>query len=255
MVGCDNSTANETQTRSTGAELDIDSTWQWQLQGTLNTDYDADMYDIDLFDSPDESIESLQDDGRIVICYFSAGSFEDFRPDSDDFDPTAIGAVLDGFDGENWLDVRHESVRTVVQARLDLAVDKGCDGVEPDNVDGYANESGFDLTPDDQLDFNRFLAREAGSRGLLVGLKNDLDQIPDLVDDFDFAVNEQCFEFDECDAVQPFLDADKPVFNAEYESSLRDDHDDVCEDARDRGIRTLILPIDLDDSFRISCDP
>lgn len=42
-----------------------------------------------------------------------------------------------------------------MQARLDLAVQKGCDGVEPDNVDGYQNNSGFPLTAQDQLAYNR----------------------------------------------------------------------------------------------------
>ena len=49
----------------------------------------------------------------------------------------------------------------IILDRLDVARAKGCDGVEPDNVDGYANKTGFDLTKDDQLRFNRFLAVEA----------------------------------------------------------------------------------------------
>jgi hypothetical protein len=145
-------------------------------------------------------------------------------------------------------------VRSVYEARLDRAVASGCDGVEPDNVDGYLNETGFDLTADDQLNFNRFVADAARRRGLLVGLKNDLDQIPALVDHFDFAVNEQCHEFDECEGNRPFIDAGKPVFNAEYASDFVNDPSEVCADALELGLRTLILPLDLDGSFRISCD-
>lgn len=52
--------------------------------------------------------------------------------------------------------------------RLDVAVYKGCDGVEPDNVDGYTNNTGFILTAEDQLMYNRFLADEAHERGLLI---------------------------------------------------------------------------------------
>ena len=235
--------------------LPVTATWQWQLQGELNTSYDVDVYDIDLFDTPIELIASLHADGRTVICYFSAGSRENYRPDADDFAPSAIGDELDGWDNENWLDVRDTSVRAMIEARLDLATEKGCDGVEPDNVDGYTNDSGFDYTAADQLDFNRFLAEAAHARGLLVGLKNALDQVPALVGSFDFAVNEQCFEYDECDALQPFLEAGKPVFNAEYAESLRDDHVEICAAARQRGMHTLILPLDLNDSFRVSCDP
>jgi hypothetical protein len=154
--------------------------------------------------------------------------------------------------------VRSANVRRIMLARLDLAVSRGFDGVEPDNVDGYTNDPGFPLTAADQLDFNRFIADAAHERGLAVGLKNDLDQIPDLVACFDFAVNEQCHEYDECGALQPFVDAGKPVFNAEYADAFVNDavrRSQMCADFRGRGLHTLVLPVDLDDAFRISCDP
>jgi hypothetical protein len=244
----------DTETSASG-RLPFDATWQWQLEGEVTTTYDVDVYDIDLFDNTPELIEGLHADGRTVICYFSAGSHEAWRPDAESIDETARGDFLEGYDDERWLDVRDASVRGVMRKRLDLAVERGCDGVEPDNVDGYANDTGFDLTPDDQIDFNRFLSAEAHDRGLSVGLKNDLDQIPELVASFDFAVNEQCFEYDECEALRPFIEAGKPVFNAEYLEELRDDHAALCSDALERGLHTLVLPVDLDDSFRVSCDP
>lgn len=234
--------------------LDVGATWTWQLLGEVDTSVDADVYDVDLFDVSDETIATLHADGRTVVCYFSAGSFEDWRPDADEFDPDGLGSPLDGWEDERWLDVRSAGVLSVMEARLDLAVERGCDGVEPDNVDGYANDSGFDLTAEDQLAFNRAIADAARERGLLVGLKNDLDQVVDLVDAFDFAVNEQCHEYDECDLLDPFVAAGKPVFNAEYASEYVDDPDELCAAARSQGLRTLVLPLDLDASFRISCD-
>ncbi|MGD8451921.1 MAG: endo alpha-1,4 polygalactosaminidase [Phycisphaerae bacterium] len=240
----------------------VDTTWQWQLQtdadGRINTTYDVDVYDIDLFDSSPEPIEELHAQGRRVICYFSAGTFEDFRPDADEFLAAELGNTLEDYVDERWLDIRSANVRRIMQARLDLAVQRGCDGVEPDNVDAYDNDSGFALTPADQLDFNRFLANEAHARGLSVGLKNDVDQVPELVAYFDFCVNEQCHEYDECDALQPFIDAGKPVFNAEYAAEFVNNavrRAALCEDARDRSFQTLVLPPDLDDAFRFACDP
>lgn len=238
----------------------VDATWQWQLQpgstGTVRSDYDVDVYDIDLFDSDDTFIANLQSDGRHVICYFSAGTFEDFREDAADFRPEDLGNALDDFADERWLDITSSSVRQIMLERLDLAAAKGCDGVEPDNVDGYTNDPGFAFDADDQLDFNRFLADAAHERGLAVGLKNDLDQVLDLVDVFDFSVNEQCHEFAECAALQPFLDAGKPVFNAEYDERYVNDEtqrEQLCADAREQGLATLVLPLDLDDAFRFSC--
>ena len=227
--------------------------WQWQLQGELNTSYDVDMYDIDLFDATAAQIAELHQANRIVVCYFSAGSFEAWRTDAASFTSTTIGETLDGWEDERWLDVRDPSVRTAMIARLDLAADKGCDGVEPDNVTAKDNDSGFEITATDQLDFNRFLAQAARERGLLIGLKNDLDQIRELVDHFDFAVNEECHQYDECDAYGPFLDAGKPVFNAEYDQAFVTDPTKVCEPAAELGMSTLILSIELDDSLRIVC--
>ena len=241
---------------------EVTATWQWQLQpgagGGINTGYDVDVYDVDLFDVSDAIIDGLHAEGRRVICYFSAGSFEDFRDDAGRFAAAELGTSLDGFADERWLDIRSANVRAIMLDRLDFAAQRGCDGVEPDNVDGYANDSGFPLTSADQLEFNRFLADAAHERGLAVGLKNDLDQIAELVAHFDFSVNEQCHEFDECDALQPFIDAGKPVFNAEYEDRFVNDaaaRAEICASAAAQGIHTLVLPLDLNDSFRFSCEP
>jgi len=234
------------------------TTWQLQLQGTVETAYEVDLYDIDLFDVPKATIAALQARGKHVICYFSAGSFENYRDDAGTFAEEDLGTTLDGWPDERWLDVRSEGVRTVMRARLDVAVAKGCDGVDPDNVDGYTQDSGFPLTADEQLDFNRFLAREAHARGLTVGLKNDLDQIPALVADFDFALNEQCHAYDECALLAPFVTAGKPAFVVEYDARWVDDADarnTLCEGSRADGLRTLVLPLLLDDSFRWSCEP
>jgi hypothetical protein len=140
--------------------------------------------------------------------------------------------------------------------RLDLAKQKGCDGVEPDNMDGYSNNSGFTLTASDQLDFNRFMAKEAHARKLSIGLKNDLNQIKQLVDDFDFAVNEQCFEYSECAQLTPFIQKNKAVLNAEYKQHYVTNpvaRKALCKQSKALEYSTLILPHNLNDSFRYSC--
>ncbi|MDR4516596.1 MAG: endo alpha-1,4 polygalactosaminidase [Nitrosomonas sp.] len=234
----------------------VSVSWQWQLNGEINPDYPVELYDIDLFDSPPSLINAFKASGKKVICYFSAGSYENFREDKDKFDPAVRGNLLDGWPNEQWLDIRSLNVAEIMIERLNLAMKKGCDGVEPDNMDGYLNDSGFDLTASDQLAFNKFIANEAHKRGLSVGLKNDLEQIPELVDFYDFSVNEQCHEFDECDTLEPFIQAGKPVLNAEYLQKFSDDADErdaLCGSANNALFSTLILPLDLDDSFRLSC--
>jgi hypothetical protein len=236
----------------------ITDTWQWQLTGRINTGYDVAIYDLDLFDTTAATIAQVHGAGRKLICYFSAGSSENWRDDFKEFDKADLGKPLDGWAGERWVDVRSQNVRRIMAARLDYAASRGCDGVEPDNMDGYANKNGLGLTAADQLDYNRFLAAEAHRRGLGVGLKNDLDQVRALVDSFDFAVNEQCAQYRECGMLKPFSDAGKPVFNAEYQGKYRNNtngaRDTLCAASRAANIRTLVLPLKLNDAFRYSCD-
>lgn len=192
--------------------------WQWQLSKKLNLDYNVDVYDIDLFEASKDSIAELQNREIKVICYFSAGSWENYREDASDFPKEILGKKLEGWPDEKWLDIREiEKFLPIMEKRLDLAVEKGCDGVEPDNVDGYQNDTGFDLTYEDQIRYNKWLAQEAHKRSLAIGLKNDLEQINDLVDYFDFAINEQCFEYNECEAILPFVEKNKAVLGVEYE--------------------------------------
>lgn len=235
----------------------VGDTWQWQLTGTIDTGYDVKVYDIDLFDTPDAVFGTLHGQGRYVVCYFSAGSAEDWRPDYHQFKPADLGNRLGGWPGERWVDTRSANVRGIMKARLDMAKARGCDGVEPDNVDAYTNKPGLPLTYATQLDYNRFLASEARARGMKVALKNDVDQLADLAPSFDFAVNEQCHQYKECGGYSAFTGAGKPVFNAEYKRTWRDDANaraQMCADARAANLRTLVLPVKLNDAFRYSCD-
>eukprot|EP00891_Asterochloris_glomerata_P002353 jgi/Astpho2/2353/Aster-x0103 len=118
------------------------------------------------------------------------GSYEVWRPDVSSLPASVLGKNLSGWAGERWWDIRSSEVRSLMQSRLDLCKSKGFDAADPDNVNAYLQDTGFNLTAQDQLDFNIFLANEAHSRSLSVGLKNELDQIPELVAAFDFEINE-----------------------------------------------------------------
>jgi hypothetical protein len=234
-----------------------DTTWQWQIEGTLNTAYDVNVYDVDLTETPADTIAALHAADRHVICYMSAGSYEPWQPDAGGYPQSDIGNPLDGWPDERWVDIRSDAVRDILRKRLDRGASKGCDAIEPDNVTAYRNDSGFAITAEDQLAFNRWLAEEAHARGMGVGLKNDDDQVAELATAFDFSIAEECHAYDECDAYAPFLDQGKPVFNAEYAESAAEAEAlaaSLCPKAATAGTRTLILPWDLDDSFRVSCD-
>lgn len=222
----------------------IGSGWWWQLEdpASVPADLTGMVVDVDLVEAAEIGlVADLQAAGNRVVCYFSAGTWESFRPDADAVPSSARldDAALGDFPDEVWLAIGDPAARPAIEAvmatRLDAARAAGCDGVEPGNVDGWANpdETGGAITAADQLDWNRWLADQAHARGLAVGLKNDVDQLDDLVADFDFAVVEQCWAYDECDAwVETFLDVGKPVFVQEYgdDGGIADDDGDGVGD-------------------------
>lgn len=108
----------------------------------------------------------------------------------------------------------------LLRARIAACASKGFDGIDFDNVDGYTNDTGFPLRAADQLRFHRALAAEAHRLELAVGLKNDLLQVRQLVADFDWVINEQCFAYRECELLLPFVAAGKPVVVIEYDTPV-----------------------------------
>jgi hypothetical protein len=192
-------------------------TWQVQLRGELDLEVAADVFEFDAFTAPAQAVERLRSRGRRVICYVNVGAYEESRPDAARFPAEVLGAET-GADGERWLDIRQwEALKPILLDRLRLCRGKGFHGVDLHNVDGYVHQTGFPLTFDDQLRFNRRLAELARSLGLSPGLKNDLDQVVALEPDFDFAINEECFARGECERLAAFVEAGKPVFHVEYD--------------------------------------
>lgn len=136
-----------------------------------------------------------------------------------------------------------------MKTRIELAASKGCDGVDPDNVDGYNNANGLGLTAADATSFLSFLADTAHSLGLSIGLKNAGDLVTSVLDIMEWHVNEQCLEYNECQLFQPFIDAGKPVFHIEYPSDAPAVSSDVkaatCGAASASGFSTLLKTLDL----------
>lgn len=95
---------------------------------------DAPVWDVDLFDSPASTITSLKAAGKIVLCYFSAGTAEDWREDYKDFPAADLGKALPQWPGEKWIQTGSQQIKNVMAKRIRLAADKGCDGIDPDNT-------------------------------------------------------------------------------------------------------------------------
>ncbi|HEX6969161.1 MAG TPA: endo alpha-1,4 polygalactosaminidase [Micromonosporaceae bacterium] len=225
-------------------------TWQIQLTGELDLDTTADVFEFDAFTAPAEAVERLRARGKRLICYVNAGVYEESRPDAGRFPAATLGATAES-DGRRWLDIRQWSaLEPVLRDRLRLCRGKGFHAVDFDDVDGYTHVTGFPLTYDDQLRYNRRLATLARSLGLSPGLRDDLDQAVALEPDFDFAVNEECFVHGECARLSAFVEAGKPVFHVEYD--LATDH--FCPAALGLGFSSIRKSRQLD-AWRIPCLP
>src|SRR6185295_15963333 len=125
----------------------VGTPWQWQLDKPLDFSVDVPVYDVDAFETTAHQVKRLHNLGRHVVCYVNAGAWERFRSDKDKFPASVLGRDLDGWPGERWLDIRHiDLLRPIMKALIAKCAHKGFDAVEPDNVDGYQNKSGFSLT-------------------------------------------------------------------------------------------------------------
>ncbi|KAL2037949.1 hypothetical protein N7G274_009424 [Stereocaulon virgatum] len=229
------------------------TSWQIEIQNPLaNTSIDVSVYDIDLFANNASIISTLHGMNRKVICYFSAGSYEDWRPNASQFNKaTDLGKPLDGWPGEWWLQANSANVRKIMLARMDMAVSKGCDGVDPDNIDAYDNNNGFSLAQADAVNYVNFLADAAHARSLSVGLKNGGAILGQVIRNMQWSINEQCVKYNECDTFRPFIEQGKPVFHIKYLDGTPDVPAQVvsgtCGNVHAKEFSTVLKRIDLDD--------
>ncbi|MEU6882409.1 endo alpha-1,4 polygalactosaminidase [Streptomyces sp. NPDC046712] len=166
--------------------------------------------------------------GLYSICYVNAFQTQ---PDATDWwqanhpdlllrNPTG-GLVMDKDWGEALLDVstadKRERLAAIVGEWIDGCATDGYQAVEADNLDSYERSEGR-LTAEHDLAFARLLVARAHKAGLAIGQKNaaDLAQRGRSLG-FDFAVAEECGQYEECG---PYATAfDNRVLVIEYEPS------------------------------------
>jgi hypothetical protein len=222
------------------------TSWQWQLSTspTASQLLPVQMYDVDGFDASTALINAMHAQGTKAVCYLSAGTYEDWRPDAARFPADTLGGT-NGWPGEKWLDIsKVDELRPIMQGRVSMCQSKGFDAVEFDNVDGYTNQTGTKtkLTAAMQITYNSMLADLAHNAGISAGLKNDVDQVPQLSSVFDFAINEQCFQYSECGNYSTYFIAHgKAVFEVEYRLNTNQ----FCPQANAANFNALLKDVNL----------
>lgn len=226
------------------------STWQIQLTGTLDTSEDAQVYTVDL-ETPVATLAELHAAGRIVLCYFSAGTMEPFRDDASRFPEASLGAPLADYPNERWIDVRDATVRAIMQDRVVKAAEVGCDGVHPSGLAAFAADTELGFARADQLAYDRWLAGVVHARGLSIGLvEGDASLSQELVADFDWSVAWSCLDSG-CAAATPFVAAGKAAFLIEFGDATR--AAEVCPRARALSLSAIIKRDSDLDAFRVGC--
>ena len=224
-----------------------------QLTTPFNLVRPVGLIELDLFDTSPEQIKTLKAKGARTACYINAGAWESWRPDADAYPKKLIGRAFSGWPNERWVDIRErDALGRILDKRLELCQRKGFDAVEFDNVDGYANQTGFPLNAKDQIAYNRWLADEARRYGLAVALRNSFELVPELVQDFDFLVAESCFSKNACEPLKAFREADKPVFVVEY-TNIRRKMDRFCQDARELDVQLIFKTQSLNGKLHARC--
>ncbi len=218
--------------------------WQIRLDGGVPDDPGALVVEVD-YQAPEDLVGRLERDGVYTVCYMSAGTVEEYRPDAEGFSDEVAGKGLPDWPDERYLDLRRLDVLGPLwEARLDSCAAAGFDAVDPDNIDSYANDSGFPLTEDDAVTAALWLAEAAHERGLAIGQKNAPELTGRLVGVFDFAVTEECLTQGWCDEMAPYVSAGKPVLAIEYAEDGAT-LDRWCEKAEEAGLSLLVTTLDL----------
>lgn len=254
-----------------GDPLDVNSPLEMGLRD-FNGRFlpEPDVYSIDGEMNSAATVSHLHSKGKKVICYIDAGVYETYRGDAYKFQalsPRIWGNPDDGWNNSYWLDVRRVSeLEPIMKARMQMCKDKGFDAIEPDEIDGWENDTGFPITYQHQLVYNKALARWAHELGLSIGQKGDIIQTRDLVNDFDWTLNEECFQYTECTnpydpildrhfpGLQLYVQQNKAVFVAEYKGFTETRWANICATSTSKRFNTTRFRLGLpNDAGRMPC--
>ena len=232
--------------------------WDWQLSETIRPPAGIAVFDADKDSVTRDEIMALNAAGVYTICYVSVGTTETYRDDVNVFhDMSIFGRPVVGKRYEDWpdeffLDITNPALHLVMQRRFLECAMKGFQAVEPDNMDVYQNDSGFEITAEDTIRYLETLVQDAHSVGLEIGQKNVPELTDRLVGMMDFIITESCFQDDWCQDVTAYLAAGKPVFDAEY-TDRPIDWRKACRAAKWLNISMILKDRDLNPG-RKSCN-
>jgi hypothetical protein len=235
--------------------------------------YDADLGDQDgltgtgvpVADSTIESsVAAIHATGAHAICYVDAGTAEDWRSDYGEFAASVLGGNMPDWPGEKFINVTDwagpagpggETLAQIMTDRVTLCQEEGFDAVEMDNVDAYTdgNLGGFTLSMAQEETYLDNLIGVVHGAGMAFFLKNEVDGdslLATMAPRVDGEIVEQCWQYDECSQLEPFVQEGKPVLNVEYQSFAEAT---LCPEALAFPMATIQTDLDLNGDIAYGC--
>eukprot|EP00122_Pirum_gemmata_P005332 Pgem_evm1s4853 len=211
-------TTSIAKTTSSNGIVSVPTGTKWSLKawGGSDTTDNVALVDTDMFNTDKDTIQKYKDQGLTVICYISVGTIEPKRPDVESNEEAwdeIKSKKMDDWD-EWWIDItKLDSIKPLMEPRFQEAKDKGCDGIEADNIDCFENDCVDGYSSSSLKSFEKkyieWQIETAHGLGLALGMKNAVELVEDFVDSYDFAINESCYDYGECKTLQPFTDQGK----------------------------------------------
>jgi hypothetical protein len=223
--------------------------FDWQLDDIdINSNFSADVVDVDAFTTSAETVAALHAKGKKVIAYLSVGTLENDRYDASLIPKEVLGKTYPEWPNEKWLDIRQiDKLKPWLNSRINMILKKKFDGIEPDNMDGYDNESGFNIQIADTKKYADYLISLAHNNGLSIGQKNVKELSADYASKFDWMLTEDAFAQGWQDELSVYIKLKKPVFAVEYtdEMSQSEFEKNVCPAAGQLHYTAILKKRDL----------
>jgi hypothetical protein len=227
-----------------------DSAWQAQLSGAIDPELSVELFYLDPDSNEPGALARLKEQEKHYVCYLSAGTFEPWRADANEFPERVRGNALENYPEEQWLDVRDATVRQLMSDRVAALALEGCEGIVPESMEVHAADTGFDLTLYDALDYAGWFVERIHAAGISAGLHGPSVLTTSLAMAADWGLAVACVEPSGCSEFQPLVELGKPVLHVEFGDE--ETAPDVCRSAERLGFDALIKRESFD-AFRIAC--
>ena len=212
----------------------------------------------------ESSVSAIHAMGAHAICYVDAGTAENWRSDYGKFDPSELGGNVPGWPGEEFINAAdwatsvpsgYETLQTIMANRIALCQEEGFDAIEADNVDAYSdgNIGDFTLTMAQEETYIDQLVAITHSDGLAFFLKNEINGDSLITTEapiVDGEIDEQCWQYSECSALDVFVQEGKPLLNVEYQSFAEAT---LCAEANAFPMATIQAGVDLTGPVNYGC--